>query len=191
MSNQARQRNCRGRLDFMDFQNSTLNHFVHAPSPRQWLRLTFAKNMYFIRYQRLKEKLKTRTLSDREALPYLILFAALAAAVYLFPTTEGSNIWDWIGGGLSVVLAIGGVIYAYSQNGGAQGIDLIQKYVVIGWVVAVRCILIFIPCVIALYIIGETLGLINDETTWFDTLIIFVFEAILYQRIGRHIADTK
>ncbi len=147
--------------------------------------------MYFIRYQPLKEKLKTRTLSDREALPYLILFAALAAAVYLFPTTDEFNMSDWIGGGLSVALAIGGVIYAYAQNGGAQGFDLIQKYVVIGWVVAVRCILIFIPCVIALYFIGETLGLIADETNWFDTLIIFGFEAILYQRIGRHIADTK
>ncbi|MFZ4681662.1 MAG: hypothetical protein ACOYMS_04100 [Terrimicrobiaceae bacterium] len=147
--------------------------------------------MYFIRYQPLKEKLKTRTLSDREALPYLILFAALAAAVYLLPPTERPNLWDLIGGGISVALAIGGVIYAYAQNGGAQGFDLIQKYVVIGWVVAVRCILILIPCAIALYFTGEMLGLITDETNWFDALIMFGFEVILYQRIGRHIADTK
>lgn len=147
--------------------------------------------MYFIRYQPLKEKLKTRTLTDREALPYLILFAASASAVYLFPNTEEPNRWDWIGGGLSVALAIAGVIYAYKQNGGAQGFDFIQKYVVITWVVAVRCILIFIPCAAALYLTGEMLGLVTAQTNWFDTLIGFVFEVILYQRIGKHIADTK
>ena len=147
--------------------------------------------MYFIRYQPLKEKLKSRTLSDREALPYLIAFAGLAAAVYLFPSTDGSNVWDWIGGGISVVLAVAGVIYAYLCNGGKQGFDLIQKYVVIGWVVAVRCILIFIPCAIVLYILGELLGVVTVETNWYDTIILVLFEVILYQRIGRHIRDTK
>ena len=121
----------------------------------------------------------------------MILYAGLAASVYLFPTTEEFNIWDWIGGGLSVTLALGGAFYAYARNGGRQGFDLIQKYVVIGWIVAVRCILVFIPCAIALYFIGEMLGLISDDANWYDTLMIAGFEAILYQRIGRHIADTK
>lgn len=149
-----------------------------------------AKNMYFVRYQPLKEKLKSRTLSDREALPYLIVFAGLAAAVFLFPSTNGLDMWDWIGGGISVALAVAGVIYAYLCNGGKQGFDLIQKYVVMGWVVAVRCILFFIPCVIALYTIGEILGVVTDETNWYDTLILSTFEVIVYQRIGRHIRDT-
>jgi hypothetical protein len=63
---------------------------------------TFEKYMYFIRYQPLKEKLKTRTLSDREALPYLILYAGLAAVVCLFSTMGEFNLWDLISGGLSV-----------------------------------------------------------------------------------------
>ncbi len=147
--------------------------------------------MYFIRYQPLKEKLKTRTLSDREALPYLILYAGIAAVVYLLPTTGEFNLWDWIGGGLSVSLAVAGVIYAYAQNGGREGFDLIQKYVLIGWVVVVRCILAFIPIVIALFLIGESLGVMTDETGWYDVLIFAGFEAFLYQRIGRHIRDTK
>ena len=147
--------------------------------------------MYFIRYQPLKEKLKSRTLSDREVLPYLILCAGLATAVYLFPTTEEFNLWDWIGVGLSISLAVGGVIYAYTQNGGKQGFDLIQKYVIIGWVVAVRCGLAFIPIAIALYLLAEEVGVMTDDTGWFDVLIIAGFEAVLYQRIGRHIRDTK
>lgn len=147
--------------------------------------------MYFIRYQPLKDKLKSRALSDREALPYLVLFAALSVAVYLVPITEEFNVWDWVGGVLSVALAVGSVIYAYAQNGGAQGFDLIQKYVVIGWIVTVRCVLVFIPCSIALYIFRETIGLNTDETSWLDTLFMAGFEIICYQRIGRHIADTK
>jgi hypothetical protein len=147
--------------------------------------------MYFIRYQPLKEKLKTRTLSDREALPYLILYAGLTAVACLFPTTEEFNLWDWIGGGLSVSLAVGGVIYAYTQNGGKEGFDLIQKYVVIGWVVAVRCILVSIPIAIALFLAGDALGLITEETGWFDVLMNAGFEAVIYQRIGKHIGDTK
>jgi hypothetical protein len=147
--------------------------------------------MYLLRYQPLKDKLKTRTLTDREALPYLLVFTGLAAAVYLFPTTDTFNHWDWIQGGLSVALALGGVIYSYFRNGGRDGYDLILKYVVIGWIVAVRCVLLFIPCAIALYFLGEVAGLISDETNWYDTLVFAGFETILYQRIGRHIADTK
>jgi len=147
--------------------------------------------MNFIRYQPLKEKLKTRTLSDREALPYLILFTGLAAALYLVPTPNEFNMWDWIGGALSVSMAVGSVIYAYKQNGGRQGFDLIQKYTVMGWVVAVRCILAFIPIAFALYLLGEALGVTSDSTGWFDVLIIAGFEAVFYQRVGRHIRDTR
>ena len=121
--------------------------------------------MYFLRYKSLKEKLRTRSLSDREALPYLVLFAGLAAVAYLLPNTEEFNTWDWIQGTLSVALAVGGVIYAYRQNGGRQGFDLIQKYVVLGWVVTVRCLLVFIPCGIALYLLGWALGLLADDAT--------------------------
>jgi len=147
--------------------------------------------MYFIRYQPLKEQLKARTFSDREAVPYLILYAGMAAFVYLIPSTEKFNLWDWIGGGLSVSMAVGGVIYAYIQNGGKQGFDLIQKYVVIGWVVVVRCILVFIPIGIALYFLGEVMGVMTDETGWFDFSVMAAFEAVFYQRIGRHIKDTR
>ena len=147
--------------------------------------------MYFIRYQPLKEKLKTRTLSDREALPYLILYAGLAAVVCLFSTMGEFNLWDLISGGLSVSLAVAGVVYAYAQNGGKEGFDLIQKYVVIGWIVVVRCTLAFIPICVALLLLGESLGVMTDETGWYDVLIIAGFEALLYQRVGRHIRDTK
>lgn len=91
--------------------------------------------MYFVRYHSLKEKLRSRALSDREALPYLVLLIALVALIGGVPIVEGFNEFDAISVCLSVIFAIGGTCYVYQQNGGKEGFDLIQKYVVLGWVV--------------------------------------------------------
>jgi hypothetical protein len=147
--------------------------------------------MYFVKYHPLKEKLRDRSVSDREALPYLMVFAGLTTLVGAFPMFEGFNELDFVSGVLSVVFAILGVLYAYRCNGGREGFDLIQKYVVLGWVVAVRCLLAFIPLMIVAYIGGEVLGVITDETGLFDIALIAVFEIVIYQRIGRHIRDTQ
>jgi len=147
--------------------------------------------MHFVRYHPLKEKLRNRSVSDREALPYLVIFAALTALVGAFPVVDGFNEWDLISGLLSVALAVGGIIYAYKSNGAKEGFDLIQKYVVLGWVVVVRCLLVFIPLAIVAYIAGESLGLVTDQTGFLDVLLIAILELVLYQRIGRHIRDTR
>ena len=60
-----------------------------------------------------------------------------------------------------------------------------------GWVVAVRCLLVFIPFIFALYFVAEAAGILTDQTGLFDIALVFVFEVILYQRIGRHIGDTR
>tara|TARA_B100001093_G_scaffold441346_1_gene442434 strand:- start:342 stop:821 length:480 start_codon:yes stop_codon:yes gene_type:complete len=146
--------------------------------------------MHFVRYHPLKEKLRNRSVSDREALPYLVIFAALTALIGAFPAVNGFNEWDLISGLLSVAFAVGGIIYAYRSNGAEEGFDLIQKYVVLGWVVTVRCLLVFIPLAIVAYIAGDSLGLVTAQTGFLDVLLISIFELVLYQRIGRHIRDT-
>ena len=57
--------------------------------------------MYFVRYEPLKQKLRSRSLSDREALSYFILVNAcltLAGAI----ATEGWNAFDTLSMWLSV-----------------------------------------------------------------------------------------
>ena len=147
--------------------------------------------MYFIKYHPLKEKLRDRTLSDREALPYLVLFAAVTALTGSSWFAEEFNVWDGISLALSVGTAIWGVLYAYRQNGGARGFDLIQKYVVLGWIVSVRLLVVFIPTAIVLIAAGEWLGLLSlDRTGPYDVAAVFITEVIFYQRIGRHVRDT-
>ena len=52
--------------------------------------------MYFWRIEQLKDQLIARPLSDREALPYLLVFVGLTAALGFIPG-EGLNVWDHVG----------------------------------------------------------------------------------------------
>ncbi len=149
------------------------------------------KNMYFVQYQPLKERLRSRSVSDREALPYFLLYVGIASLAVALPLSSDYNLWDGVSGGLSFVLAIWGVFYAYQRNGGNEGFDLIQKYVVLGWVVFFRCLLLLVPLGILVGIVGYQIGLVGKETHLFDVLVVAVFEWIVYSRIGRHIADTR
>jgi membrane protease YdiL (CAAX protease family) len=153
--------------------------------------------MYFLRYQPLKEKLRTRTLSDREALPYLIAYSAFYSVFWLIPGIENPTSWDYLSAGASVVLAILAVIYFYIKNGKSEGFDLVLKFLTIGWIVGVRFVLAMLLVLglmlLVLPIIDtETDFLFGEESTgWLDSLVIAVIEIIFYQRIGHHIADTK
>ena len=147
--------------------------------------------MYFLKYHPLKERLAARSVTDKEALPYLVVFYVSASLVTSFPFIEEFNKWDFVSGALSVLLAAGGILYAYRSNGGAEGFDLVQKYVVLGWVVVVRCLLASLPLLVVAYLAGEAFGIVTDETGPFDTMVFAVFELVLYWRIGRNIRDTR
>jgi predicted membrane channel-forming protein YqfA (hemolysin III family) len=147
--------------------------------------------MYFIKYQPLKEKLSNRTLSEREALPYLVVFTALTALTVGVPLYENYNTLDAIAAGFSVLIAIFGILFAYKQNGENEGFDLIKKYVVLGWVTTVRFIIVSIPLGIAAAFGAGALGLSMDETNVIDLAFWIGFEAMLYYRIGIHIRDTR
>jgi len=148
--------------------------------------------MYFLKLNPIKEKLRSRTVSDREALPYLIAFAVIAVLFTALPLVTNFNKWDFISTVVSLILGVSGIIYAYKCNGGKEGFDLIQKYTILGWVVVIRCLLFFIiPTTIAALTIGEFLGITTEDTGLFDIIMIAILEIFLYQRIGRHIRDTR
>jgi hypothetical protein len=147
--------------------------------------------MYFIQYQPLKERLRSRTVTDREALPYFMLFCVLEVLVISFPASSELNKWNIIETILNITITIIGVLYVYHKNGGSSGYDIIQKFVVLGWVVLIRCsiALIFVGSIINL--IADYYGMLGDQTTLFDVVCITIVSAIYYERLGRHIADTN
>ena len=147
--------------------------------------------MQFFRYSAVKEKLRTRTLTDGEALPYLLSMFGFIAVAVVFPLTVGSHLWDRVNQGGTILLAILGLLYAYRQNGGATGHDLALKYIVLGEIVVARYFIVCVPLGIALVWLGTQLGLRDRTMGWYDTSLWLVFQIVAYQRLGRHIADTR
>jgi hypothetical protein len=147
--------------------------------------------MYWISYKPLKERLKKRSVSDREALPYLLLFSALEAIALSVPASSEMNKWDIIETILYVIVTIIGVFYVYRRNGGNAGYDIVQKFVVLGWVVAVRYCLAALPVGGVIYFTAYYHGVSGDKTTLFDAVFFTVLSAIYYERLGRHISDTN
>ena len=147
--------------------------------------------MYWLRYQPLKDRLKKRSVSDREALPYLLLFSALESIALSVPATSKMNKWDIIEAILYVIVTLLGVFYVYKKNGGNKGYDIIQKFVVLGWVVAVRYFLVVLSLGGLIYFTVRYHAPSGDETTFFDAVFFTMLSAIYYERLGRHISETN
>ncbi len=144
--------------------------------------------MYFWRIEKLKTEMAARPLSEREALPYLVVTVALSSAVAFIPQTT-HNVWDGLAAVWSVLLAVVGTIYIFRQNGGAEGRHFLQRYFAIGWVVSVRWLAVFILVTVVLYGTLVAVGADIKSTHWYDFLYLAVVEAVIYWRIGHHVRD--
>ena len=146
--------------------------------------------MYFVQYNPLKQQLRNRTLSDGDALPYLILDGVVVALLGLNISSDGLNAFNVVSTFISVAIIIGGTFHVYDQNGGQEGFDLVRKYVVLGWVVGIR---VFLACIPVFLILGILIGLGNLDDAFSDFLIMccgVAVEIIYYQRLGKHVRDT-
>lgn len=148
--------------------------------------------MYFWRIEALKTRLIEAPLSDREVLPYQVICSALIAAILgvsdLFPV-DAMNAWDIVGRTWTVLLAVLGTIYFYRQNGGSTGAHLLQRYLVIGWVVGIRwtvaLLLVFGALTVAVTVFEDFH--LPEVTTWQETLLFGAAEALYYWRMGHHV----
>ena len=142
--------------------------------------------MYFVFYHPLKHMLRTNSLSDREALPYLIIDAVLFSLGSSSEADRLSNGYDLLSLCLTVIIVIGGTYYVYLQNGGKEGFNLIKKYLILGWVVSIRFAIVLIPVVIVNYIV--VMPKLGDL---YDVLFGGAIKLIYFQRLGTHIRDTR
>jgi hypothetical protein len=146
--------------------------------------------MYFIKYEPLKEQLRTRAVTDRDALPYLILFSVFEVIAVSLPAVSEITQWHLIGTALNILVTVAGLFYVYEQNGGRDGYDIIQKVVVLGWVVMIRYLAVMIPISLVIHSLAEYSGLAGDGKTGFDAVLVPLLSVIYYERLGRHMADT-
>jgi len=144
--------------------------------------------MYFWRIEKLKSEMAARPLSDRQVLPYLVVYVGLTTAVSFLPATM-TNVWDGLGAVWSVLLAVFGSLYIYRCNGGVDGQHFLQRYFAIGWVVAIRWLVILMIAIVALFAVLAALSVEAGESTWYEFVFIAVAEAIVCWRIGYHVGD--
>ena len=147
--------------------------------------------MYFWRIEKLKTEMAARPLSEREVLPYLVVFVALSSAVAYIPQTP-QNLWDGLGAVWSVLLVALGTIYIYRQNGGANGQHFLQRYLAVGWVVAIRWLVVFVLAWVAFYGTLKAVKAVEadkESTHWYDFLFGAVLGAVIYWRTGHHVRD--
>ena len=145
--------------------------------------------MYFWRINEIKRRLVTSPLSDREALPYLVAYSAMAAIGMLVPP-ENYNRWDFVSGLLSVGFTILGTIWVYRRNGGSSGTYFLQRFLAIGWVVALRLLAVAGPTLIVFYMVVSVTVEDTPGSDWYDVVILGGVELAFYQRLGSHVRDV-
>jgi len=146
--------------------------------------------MYFFKYHPLKEQLRERTFSDRDGLPYYVLF--IASSTFLADYSLGtSNGIDALSASINSAVAILGIIYSYRKNGGRTGYDFMQKSIVLGWVVIFRLMPFILLTGFVSYCIDQALGYPIESRSWVSIVLSALFMTFYYQRLGRHIQDTN
>ncbi|HEX7150174.1 MAG TPA: hypothetical protein VF618_01710 [Thermoanaerobaculia bacterium] len=145
--------------------------------------------MYVWDIRELKQHLIARPLTEREQLPYLVAFVALTSVAEHLPV-ELTNVWDYLSAVCAVIVAVGGTIYLYKQNGGRSGQHFLQRFFAVGFVVSVRWFVALIVTVIPLVGALEFAGLLQDTMTWYEFVFLTGAELLLYQRVGHHIRDV-
>jgi hypothetical protein len=160
-----------------------------AASPNHYLAFGYpSRRMRFWRITQLKAEMRVQPLSERESLPYLVLFVASSSLVMGLPQS-GFNAFDALDTLLSVMIAIVGTIFVYRRNGGIHGEYFLQRYLAIGFVVGVRCIVALLALMIPMIIALDTLGMLSDQTSWIDLLFSVVIQWFVYWRTGYHVRD--
>lgn len=128
--------------------------------------------MYFWNINGLKEELAARPFSEREMLPYLIVFVVLSTASS-YITTEISTVWDGLGAMWSIALAVVGTIHIYRQNGGASGQRFLQRYFALGWVIGLRCLVVVGGAAIIFFVTLDWLGAFRKTRAGLSSCLVW------------------
>jgi hypothetical protein len=147
--------------------------------------------MYFIKIKPLKERLINRSMSDREALPYYLVFWACISVAGWATMPPQTTHWHMINNWVGLLVILGGTVFTFVKNGGEQGFDFIQKSIVLGWVITVRLVPLILCGIIGVVLFKQSRGFPDDQTSWVDVVFVVVFMIIYYQRLGKHIQDTS
>lgn len=153
--------------------------------------------MIIWRIGRLVERIGNRPLSSRELLPYVIASALLAALAFV--ATDWSRPWDrddfeaafdsattLLAGAISAF----GIVACYRANGGASGIEFLDRLLAIGFVLFVRFVIVSAVTFVA-WIYSTAIFHIQFRPSFEDLDLIFVaVVALFWFRLRGHIRSV-
>ena len=146
--------------------------------------------MYFWRIRELVRILTERDLTESETFRYFFANWVLVTIATSDPSPNW-NAWDTTGAIASVVVTVAGLVWCYKNNGGANGSGFLQRMMSILWVMSIRVIAIGLSLLVVAMLVAEGLGVITDETQWWDTLLLFVMEVVIYARTAFHLKTIR
>ena len=156
--------------------------------------------MYLLQIRKLRQQLADNGLSQRQAFNYFLATSILSALLYEVvangPPSEPNPV-DLLDAAMYLGFTIGGIIWCYRQNGGADGSEFLNRIVPIGWVMFWRLVALVIPFFVIVgaidwYRTGE-LGRPGSEMT----ILILIMNGLfggMWWRMGVHmkwVADNR
>lgn len=149
--------------------------------------------MYFWRIEKLKAHMIQQPLTEREVLPYLLASSILlAVCLAVFRHLPVSGLWDDYSSAFNILLAAFGTYYIYLQNQGTHGEHILQRYIVLGWVVSIRWLVGFLLGSIILMIGLTIAGLspLGESSQIINAIYEALASLVLYWLIGHHVRDV-
>ena len=147
--------------------------------------------MYLWRINLLKEDIKENKLTNREYMAYGIAFLSLYGLLLLFAIVQIYMVWNPMMVEVQILVATGGIYYAYYLNGASQGENFREKLFSVGWVFLLRSVFFMSIGMLNLYVMTNLFGFEALFTAKNSILIGLLFEMLLYWRIAKHIESLK
>lgn len=159
--------------------------------------------MYFWQIKNLKEDIKSEKFNEKDRYIYFMIFIVLFTIMInteIFFPLENITTWDYIHSIFNILIPLVGIIYAFKGNGATNGKDFLGRYFAIGFVMAIRVTVYFIP-VFGLWIFGlwifslwdfsaEIIEQQNTLTNYLDVILTLGLNTVMYWRIYVHIQDV-
>lgn len=143
--------------------------------------------MYWMKTKSLKHDLQTGTFTERDAIPYIIAESILVQLA-LFGGSE-HIVFDSLNIIIGIAAIITGTWYVFNKHDKDSASSFLSKYVSIGWVVTVQCLLMLFPLAIVITVPAMLIG--NQFWIGFCEIVFFVvFYLVYYYLLGKHISDT-
>ncbi len=138
----------------------------------------------------MKKDLIKGSLSEKEQFKYL-LANTIIISLAMIPVIE-NNIMNIYFAIIAGIITVFGAIYIYKVNGSANGKYLLQRFLSLGWVMAMRwSVLIMLPVMIIFFTILEIFSPnLIEVTSIYDILVFSILYLIYFYILGKHVKDV-